>query len=788
MTDLEEGTARAAWPLALVAAVAMTAAIVLSQDAAPAAAPPAPGADDAPARSDGVVRLEGTIATEPRTEEDGADELAHLARHDHGWRFMLDVDAAADGRGVPVDADASVLVRVDEDGTRPHRGERVTVTGRWRAPRAPPDPGAPASTGDGTVDVPRASLVAIDPASRAGAWAWLRRMRAAANDALRQAIPGWCGASARALVLAMTTGVRDPGLTVTAADFRAAGMSHVLAISGFNVAVLVAAAVLCAGACGARAWHRAVVAVAVAGVFLAFTEPEVSVLRAGLGAGLAAVVGLRGGRARGLGTMGAVACVTLLVDPAAATKPGFQLSFGVVAALLVLAGPAAARWDARLDAAWRRRHGRPMDERLAIARGALVEALVSSLVAWTVSTPIALWHGASVALFAAPLSVFTMPLAAIVTVAGAVAMMLGAVPLAGAVVASGPGAIAGAAAGALERIASTATTLPGATWWVGRQPGWVVLVGAACAWFAWGAVGRRTRLACWTALACVGAVAWSGAALPAGDAVQPGELRVEAIDVGNGRCLLARTCDAAVLYDAGTNATDSVGSMRIVPALAARGVRRLDALFLCRPRLGNVSGVPEVLDALPVGVVMVDATTARQLRIAREGTAAAMRAAFDRHRVSVQAIDAAAEFAFGRLCATVQPMRPPGDGGRTPTGLCVRLRDRDAFAMRAAAVIVGDVDLDALDPSGPVIAPAAAMELPCHGAWRTDLVDAVRTVRPEAILQPADRSRLEHDRWGAVLAGAHRGITARDGSIRVDVQPDGHPRCARWVVDRWVRF
>ena len=784
MHSHDQATGCRAWPLALVAAVATTAAILLAHGVRPAEA----GARAVGTPAEGVVRLTGVVATEPRTEEDGPDELARLARHDHGWRFTLDVDAAQDEHGARVDLAATVSVRVDEDGRRPHRGDRVMVTGRWRAPRAPPDPAAREPRGDGSVDVPRASLVVVDQASRTGADAWLRRARAGANDALRRSIPAWCSESARALVLAMTTGVRDAGLTAPAADFRAAGMSHVLAISGFNVAVLVAAAGACAAACGARAWHRAIVAAAVAGVFLAFTEPEVSVLRAGLGAGLAAVVGLRGGRARGLGTMGAVACVTLVLDPSAACSAGFQLSFGVVAALLVLAGPVAARWDERAAKAWHAWRGRPMGERTAIVRGMLVEATVASLVAWTVSTPIALWHGASLALLAAPLSVLTMPLAAAVTVAGACAMLGGAVPVVGPWVAGVPGAAAGAAATALQWIASTATGMPGATWWVGRQPGWLVVAAAACAWAAWGARRRAGRAAAWCGVACAALVAWTGAALPAGDAVVPGELRVEAIDVGNGRCILARTSDAAVLYDAGANASDSAGCMRIVPALAARGVRRLDALFLCRPRLGNVSGVPEVLDAVPVGRVIADATTARQLCIAREGVSAVVQASIARHGIAVQAITGPGELAFGRLHVVVQPMIAPVRGERPPTGLCVRLRDVDAVATRAAAVLAGDIEPGTLDLAGPAIAPAAAMELPSHGAWRPDLLDAVRAIRPEALLQPADRMRVQNDRWGMVLAGAHRGITARDGSIRVDIQPDGHPRCWRWTADRWLRF
>jgi ComEC/Rec2-related protein len=121
----------------------------------------------------------------------------------------------------------------------------------------------------------------------------------------------------------------------------------VLAISGFNVAVLIAVCARAARLFGASAWWRSLIAIGVAVAFLAITEPETSVLRAGLGAGIASLASIRGGQARGLGTLGVVALITMFIDIDAVAGAGFQLSYGVVIALLVITPRVHRRWDER---------------------------------------------------------------------------------------------------------------------------------------------------------------------------------------------------------------------------------------------------------------------------------------------------------------------------------------------------------------------------------------------------------------------------------------------------------
>jgi ComEC/Rec2-related protein len=292
------------------------------------------------------VTLRGTVSSAPRVDDGGSDLLSKYAIRDAVQTFTLDI-SGIEVAGATHDVQGDILVRVAGLAPLPPRGSVVRIRG-WFHPVEPLlNPGIRPRDSPGSVSVTSSTLVTKEPSASVSDA--LAGARAAANGALARSMPEWSTPESRALVSAMTTGIRLPGLSRPAAEFRAAGMSHVLAISGFNVAVLVAA---CAGAmrlAGAGVRMRAIVAVVVAGLFLAITEPETSVLRAGLGAGLAAVASVRGGSARGLGTLGAVAMVTMLIDIDSIAGAGFQLSYGVVVALLVISPRVQRRWDEATD-------------------------------------------------------------------------------------------------------------------------------------------------------------------------------------------------------------------------------------------------------------------------------------------------------------------------------------------------------------------------------------------------------------------------------------------------------
>jgi competence protein ComEC len=124
-------------------------------------------------------------------------------------------------------------------------------------------------------------------------------------------------------------------------DFRAAGLTHLMAVSGANLAVVVAAGLWLAGIAGAGRRGLAAVGVVLVVLLVVVTRWEPSVLRAGVMAGLV-LFGVATGRGPGGRRALCLAVVVLLLaDPGLAAALGFQLSVAATAGVLWV-GPVAA--------------------------------------------------------------------------------------------------------------------------------------------------------------------------------------------------------------------------------------------------------------------------------------------------------------------------------------------------------------------------------------------------------------------------------------------------------------
>ena len=124
-------------------------------------------------------------------------------------------------------------------------------------------------------------------------------------------------------------------------DFRAAGLTHLMAVSGANLAVVLAAGLWLAGVAGVGRRGLAVVGILLVVVLVIVTRWEPSVLRAGVMAGLV-LLGVATGRGPGgRRALSLAVVVLLLADPSLAGALGFQLSVVATAGVLWL-GPATA--------------------------------------------------------------------------------------------------------------------------------------------------------------------------------------------------------------------------------------------------------------------------------------------------------------------------------------------------------------------------------------------------------------------------------------------------------------
>lgn len=259
---------------------------------------------------------------------------------------------------------------------------------------------------------------------------------------------------ARGLVPAVVDGDTRGVSAATTSDLRVSSLLHLSAVSGANVAILLASVTGLLGLLGVGRITTAAVSLAVVAGFALVADQAPSVLRAGLTAAL----GLSGARAGGPGTglrlLATASAVLVLVTPDLSRDAGFALSVGATAAILATSGGLAG--------ALRRWLPRP-----------LAGALAVSLAAQLGAQPVLGALSGQLSLVGPVANLLAAPAVVPVTVLGLLAAVLA--PLSGRLSAD---VALGAAPAAwwLAAVAHACAHLPGAA--VGWPAGWV---GAGCA-------------------------------------------------------------------------------------------------------------------------------------------------------------------------------------------------------------------------------------------------------------------------------------------------------------------
>lgn len=126
-------------------------------------------------------------------------------------------------------------------------------------------------------------------------------------------------------------------------DMKAVSLTHLVAVSGANCAIVVAGIVAVVAMCGGGRWMRALTAAAALGAFVTIVGPQPSVIRASLMAAILLVSISFGQPSRGVPVLGVAVLGLLFVNPEWAVDVGFTLSVLATGALLILAPPIARR-------------------------------------------------------------------------------------------------------------------------------------------------------------------------------------------------------------------------------------------------------------------------------------------------------------------------------------------------------------------------------------------------------------------------------------------------------------
>lgn len=530
------------------------------------------------------------LAAGPRPPADIPEEPPHglcrivadVTRVLHGRRETTSVVRVRQGRriedGRAVPAGARLAVR----GALPV-GARVRLLARVGAPRARYNP-SPHPRWPGrriaAYATPRA-----DPAVEARAplqdalEAARARVRAAIDRTLSRDVAGL----ARALALGDSGAVPED----TREAVRAAGLAHVLAVSGLHVTLVAAAVVallrrlaLRLPALAARFDVRRASAgcgVPLALAYAAFAGGAPSAWRAALTAAIGWALVAAGRRPAPWAVAAAAVLALSLADPTAAVDPGLLLSVLATAALVS-----------------DRDEGPP---ELGLLAG--VKALArASARATIVTAPLVVWCFGELPASAVIANVLLLPLASIVlvplsSVHAAVATV--APPLA-AITAAPLEAVARAFVGASRAIAALLPPI--------AIPPPDVAQGVALAAGCFGVllVRRRRTRAVVVALSVAG-VLLAEAHLRATEP-PPGWLRVTALDVGQGDALLVDLPDgSSMLVDGGGGAGPDPGRHVLAPLLWARRRARVDLVVLTHPHPDHHEGLDSLHARVPFGEI-----------------------------------------------------------------------------------------------------------------------------------------------------------------------------------------
>ncbi len=574
------------------------------------------------------------------------------------------------------------------------------------------------------------------------------QIRERAEAGLGRGMPAREAALARGFVLGQDEQVDE----ATKEDFRRAGLSHLLAVSGQNVMLLALLATPLLAVLGIPLRERLVWLLGLIAVYVPLAGAGPSIQRAAVMGAAGIVATLAGRRRSRLYALLLALLVTLSIDPGVASDVGWQLSFAAVAGIFALARPLREAIGARIGRGhWRR----------ALAEGAAV-----TIAATLATAPLIAFHFEELSTTTLFANLLAMP-------AVAPAMWLGMLVAAASQVPGVPVApVNSLAALLLAYIAQVAEWCAGPSWaelHVHLGLGGLIAsyVGLAAA-FALGVAMRskvRTQplwpswlpaVLAVVAILCLGPGALSSFLSPedSSPALRSG-LRIEVLDVGQGDAILLRPAHApAVLVDGGPPGGD------LAETLEGAGVGRLGAVVVTHDESDHSGGVEELLGRLSVDR-LVYARLGRELRAgaASAGVAAA--------RLAAGGVLRSGRLRLEALWPPPELLATPLAGADPNTQALVLLARWGRFSMLLAA----DAEAEAV-PIEP--GPLDVLKVAHHGSDDAGLAALLERAHPRlAVISAGDDNPFGHPTPATLATLIAHGVrtlrTDLDGTVTIEV-------------------
>jgi ComEC/Rec2-related protein len=548
-----------------------------------------------------------------------------------------------------------------------------------------------------------------------------------------------------ALANALLFGVRGKGWNEISTLFRISGMSHILAISGLHVGIIVLLALRVARVVRiTRIATTLFVLVVVIGV-LAIIEARSPAIRAAIMLSTALTLQAGGLRCNPTGLLGTSALVLLFLYPRDAGTVGFQLSFVVVTALCVLLPRIKWRLMGPTNVFWS--PGR-------YAWNWIASLWVTGLCAWAVASPITAHTFGTFSPSGLITNVPAIGLLMISIVAGVSRLCVGWLSAATDLYAR---ELLTWALSSFLFMAQTASEFPLAhvqgislTW------GWSATM---LSWVTWWSVAIRNRWRIWAVLPVILFGIYSNEHSP------PGAVVITTIHVGHGTCHIVQHGKYTMMVDCGSKSNLDVGTNTILPMARSLGVTAIDTLVITHSDLDHIVGIVDVLNSLAVSRIII----AKQ---AIQHQTESLKLVLDTARtMGVNVVDGAAgwnELSGDLSISIVSPRRNERFRSSNAASIVLMLH-----AHGKSALFTGDIDEQKIiEVGGSLVEQVDLVELPHHGQWSHESQQWINTLRPRAIIQSTSQSRHTADTW-TIPHNTSRFVTAVDGTLTTTIFPSG---------------
>ena len=720
-----------------------------------------------------IITIEGVITTPPEigpAQRTGA--LARFAPPITVTRFRLNTSAIINSDNIPSHASGSFHVRINEPADTWRIGDRVQITGRALPVSAPTNPGesdyrpyAIQNRNAGMLLVPTAGLIqpaTTEPPSLHAPHAAFLRIRASTRGFIRD----WIGStteqtSARALLGALLLGERTNDTQELQGAFNRIGLAHLLSISGLHLVAVAWGALMLLRLLGDRPrLETCIVLIAVVGYcFIAPVRTPIARAAIMVIAFLAAE--LAGRRYHPLAVLALTAIVIIIWKPTELASIGFQLSFGIVAALIALTPRVEQRFF---------QYDPPPDER---TTGQFIEQhirrlTIAALVAWAIATPLIAHHVGVISPMAPILTVLLAPPVTILLTGALAALLISAaIPPLAAVT----GALLALLAGVITTIALFADSLPLSVIHVPHVSAlWAVGATLVIGW--WCAVGDRKNTP--ALIATIIMIGWTTIAFLPPRPDSNVALRVDSLDVGNGSCILVRSGSESILIDAGSSHFGA-GQRTIPRALRALGAGRIDSAIITHANLDHYNALIDAADQIGLRRVLVTASFLEQATADPEGPVAALLEALRSAEIRTEVISAGDTILLGAMTAQIlsPPIPSPFDEANN-NSLVVNFWIY-TYTGERSILITGDIEHNAMDrlfAQHPDLRADIA-EAPHHGSAVTGAAEFLLRINPQVVLQSTGPSRLNDPRLDEARQGRTWLTTASDGAVWASILQDG---------------